>query len=157
MSAGKRNLAAATAVAAVVAAAGCGGSTGPVSTAELIEQGDQLCAEEQKRFREIQVQAPASAADAVDQTNELVDVSQETTDGLSEIEPPSNLRSAYDRYLDARREAQQLLERGRDAAERHDRVGYNSALKKSIAGEGQRQKLARKVGFEVCGEPQGPG
>ena len=140
----------------VALVAGCGGSTGPVSTAELIDQGDELCSEEQQRFREIQVQAPASSADAVDQTGELVEVSGETTSGLTDIEPPSNLQAAYDRYLDSRREALELLERGRDAAERHDRVGYNAALKKSIAGEGERQKLARKVGFEVCGEPQGP-
>jgi hypothetical protein len=136
---------------------GCGGDTGPVSTGELIDRGDELCIEEQDRFREIQAEAPASAADAVGQTSGLIEVSEETTDGLAEIEPPSNLESAYESYLGARDEALRQLERGRDAAERHDRVAYNAALKKSIAGEGERQKLARKVGFEVCGESQGPG
>ena len=157
MSSMKRNRAAAAALATLAAiVAGCGGNSGPVSTAELIEQGDELCADEQKRFREIQVEAPASAADAVDQTSELVDVSQETSDGLADIEPPSNLQSAYDRYLDSREVAIELLERGRDAAERHDRVAYNAALKKTNAEEAKRQKLARKVGFETCGEQQGP-
>ena len=139
-----------------VAAAGCGGDSDPVSTAELIEQGDDLCQTEQDRFREIQVQAPTSASEAVDQTSELIEVSEETTDGLMDIEPPSDQQPAYERYLDSRDEALQLLERGRDAAEEHDRVGYNAALKKSIARGKERQRLARQVGFEVCGEPQGP-
>ena len=146
----------ALALAAVAAGVGgCGGDDGPVSTAELIEQGDELCRTEQDRFREIQVRAPASASEAVEQTNELIEVSRETTDGLTGIEPPSDLESAYDRYLDARGDALKLLQNGREAADRHDRIGYNVALRKSIAGEGKRQKLARRVGFEVCGEPQG--
>jgi len=139
------------AIAALAAATGCGGSTGPLNAGELISQGDELCVDEQERFKEIQVQAPASAADAVDQTNELIEVSNETLEKLTEIEPPSDLRSAYEGYLDARRQALDLLERGREAAERHDRVAYGAAQEKSIAGEKRRRRLARAVGFEVCG------
>ena len=139
--------------AAAAAGAGCGGSTGPVSAAELISQGDDLCAEERTRYREIQTQAPKAASDAVEQTEELIDVAEETLDGLTEIEPPSDLSAAYDRYLDARRQSLELLERGREAAERHDRRAYGDAVEESEAGEARREKLARAVGFEVCGRP----
>ena len=140
------------AIAASLAAAGCGGSTGPVSSGELVEQADELCSEEQRRFDEIQQEPPATADAAIEQTDELLEVAKETYEGLDEIDPPSDLRPAYERYLEARRQGQlELIERGREAAERHDRVGYGTAQEKSIEGTRERRRLARAVGLEVCG------
>lgn len=140
------------AIAILLAVGGCGGSAGPVSSGELVDQADELCSAEQRRFDEIQQRPPATAEDAVEQTEELLEVAAETQEGLEEIEPPSDLSRAYERYLEARRRGQlELIDRGREAAERHDRVSYGSAQDKSIEAGRERRRLARAVGLEVCG------
>jgi hypothetical protein len=139
----------------VIGVAGCGDS-GPLDRAELISRGDELCREGQGRFAEIQATAPATSTEAVGQTEELIEVSERELDELEELEPPADLEAPYERYLEARRRALELLERGREAAERQDGRAYGRAQEESEDGEGERRRLARAVGFEACSQPAGP-
>jgi hypothetical protein len=140
----------------VIWLAGCGDS-GPLDQAELISRGDELCREGQERFDEIQATAPATSVEAVDQTDELIEVTAGELDELEELEPPADLEAAYERYLEARRGALELLERGREAAERQDGRAYGRAQEETEDGAGERRRLARAVGFEACSQPGGPG
>jgi hypothetical protein len=139
--------------AAAVALAGCGDDTEDVSAEELISRGDELCREGQQRFEEIQGDTPADAAEALEQTEALVEVADEELDELSRMRPPEELRDAYDRYLDARADALELLERGRDAAEDGDAKAYAEAQTKLAAEQRTRVELAREIGFSACSKP----
>jgi hypothetical protein len=148
LSAGLTGLAMAVAAAAV--ASGCGSDTEQVSVEELIERGDEICAEGRRSFDEVQAQAPANAAAAADQTDELVAIATDELNELRSIRPPDELRERYDRYLEARGRALELLEQGRDAAEEKNADAYARAQGKAAAEQPERLKLAKAVGFRVC-------
>ena len=139
------------ALAAVAAVAGgCGSDTEQVDAEELIKRGDEICAEGRKRFDEVLAQAPANAAGAAEQTDELVTIATGELNELRNIRPPDELRERYDRYLEARGRALELLEQGRDAAEDKDADAYGQAQAKAAAEQPERLKLARAVGFKQC-------
>ncbi len=146
----RRLIVVALAVVPAATGAGCGSDTEQVDAEELISRGDAICAEGRQRFDEVQAEAPANAAAAVDQTEELVDIATDELNELRNIRPPDELRESYDRYLEARGRALELLEQGRDAAEDKDTEAYGRAQAKASAEEPQRRKLAGAVGFKVC-------
>lgn len=138
------------AAAALAVAAGCGEDTEDVSASELVERGDELCREGQERFDEIQEETPANADQAREQTEELVEAASEEVDELRRLRPPEEVRPRYDRYLEAREDALELLERGRDAAADGDARAYAEAQTELSNGGGRRMKLAGAVGFRDC-------
>ena len=146
----RRLIVVALAVVPAATAAGCGGDNAQVTPEELISRGDAICAEGRQRFDEVQAEAPANAAAAVDQTQELADIATDELNELRNMQPPDELRESYDRYLEARGRALELLEQGRDAADDKDAEAYGQAQAKAAAEEPQRRKLARAVGFKVC-------
>jgi len=137
---------------ALAALAGCGEGD-PHRADELTARGDELCAEGRERFEEIQRQPPGNAREAADQAEELVEVAGDELEELEELRPPEELSDAYDRYLEARRSALESLERGRDAASDSDAEAYASAQGEVVGEADERGRLARAVGFEVCGKP----
>jgi hypothetical protein len=144
----------AIAASALLGVSGCGGG-GPqsVDAAELVQKGDEICAEAKSRFAEIQSQPPANAGDAADQTGQVIDAAEREIDRLRDLEPPDELRAAYDRYLDAQERALDLFRKGREAAENQDSDGYVAAQEAEVGAGTKREKLARAVGFKVCGKP----
>jgi hypothetical protein len=147
-----RGIAAGAALALAVAllAAGCGEGPEEVSAQELVAKGDEICRLGQARFTEIQGNPPANAAEAVDQTELLIQESEDELIALRELEPPDELRAAYDRYLEARGRVLEFLRRGRDAAETQDSQAYLEAQAGVAKRAAQRQQLAQAVGFQVC-------
>jgi hypothetical protein len=149
---GARSLPIVLAVAAIVALAGCGGSgKHQVTAAELVQKGDAICRTEQTRFGQIQTHPPANASNASDQTKALVDVAQNASSQLGDLEPPTELRARFDAYLSARDRAVDQLKRGRDAAENQDSRAYAAAQTTMVQSAPERLRLARAVGFKVCG------
>lgn len=148
----RRLVTAPLAAAALAAAlAGCGGDNNEqVSSAELISRGDQICEQGRERFNKVQARAPANASAAVDQTDDLVEIATEQLNELRKIRPPDELSESYNKYLEARGRALELLEQGRDAAEEKDAEAYGRAQAKAAAEQPQRLKLARAVGFKQC-------
>jgi len=139
-----------SALAAAALLAGCGDDAEQVSAEELVGRGDELCGEGRQRFEEIQGEPPANAGEALEQSEELVEVASDELSELRRLRPPEELRERYDDYLEARGRALELLEQGRDAASDRDAAGYSEAQTRLAADEGERAKLARAVGFRVC-------
>jgi hypothetical protein len=145
------SVAAATCVgAAVLALVACGDGAEQVSAEELLSRGDEICAEGRKRFDEAQSRQPSNPAAAVEQTAELVEIATDELNELREIRPPDELREPYDRYLEARGRALELLEQGQEAAEEKDADAYVEAQADAAAAQPERLKLARAVGFKEC-------
>ncbi len=148
----QRRLAAAALVvlAGTSAIAGCGGGSESVSAEELVQRGDEVCRDVDEGFAEIQSQPPANAADGSEQADGLLGVADDAQAKLREIEPPDDLRDPYDRYLEARDEVGDALERGKRAAEDQDGEAYGQAQEEAAAGAPERRRMARELGFQVC-------
>jgi hypothetical protein len=129
---------------------GCGGGPDQVSAEELVQQGDEICQEGQERFEEIQSDPPANSNEAVDQTDLLIQESEDELNALRDLEPPDELRDPFDRYLEARGRALEYLRRGRDAAEGQDSEAYLEAQQGVAKRARERRQLAEAVGFQVC-------
>lgn len=132
---------------------GCGGDGDQLSAEELVLRADRICREGQARFQEIQAEPPANSKEAVDQTEELIEVAEQELDELDELEPPDGLRDRFDRYLEERGSAIEVLKEGREAAERQDARGYGAAQERAQAQLAARGQLARDLGFKVCSRP----
>jgi ElaB/YqjD/DUF883 family membrane-anchored ribosome-binding protein len=139
------------AIALAALAAGCGSGKEEVSAAELTQQADAICRDEQSRFKQIQANAPANASIAADQTNELIGVSRTASSDLGDLEPPDSLADAYDRYLEARDRALDQMKRGQEAADNRDSAGYAAAQTAVAKAAPERRRLAEAVGLRVCG------
>lgn len=142
---------------AALAAAGCGGGPQQVSAADLVSKGDEICRQGQERFNEIQAKPPANASDAVEQTKDLVEESEDELNELRDLEPPEEMREAYDRYLEARGRALEYFRRGEDAAEQQDAQAYAAAQVGVAKRAAERQTLAQAVGFTVCSKAPAAG
>jgi hypothetical protein len=129
---------------------GCGGGSEQVSATELVQKADAACREERSSFDRIQAHPPPSASVAAAQTGELVSATEKANSQLRDLEPSDQLRSAYERYLDARDHVVDEMKRGQDAAENQDAGAYGAAQAAVARDATQRQKLARALGFKVC-------
>jgi hypothetical protein len=131
-------------------ASGCGGGKHQVTAAELDQQGDQICRDEQSKFREIQAKPLGNASDAVDQTKALIQVAESANSALGDLEPPDALSTPLDIYLSARNRAIDEMKRGQDAAENQDSSTYAAAQAAVVHSAPERKKLADSLGFKVC-------
>ena len=134
--------------------AGCGGPE-QVTAAELVQKGDQICREEQSKFKEIQSAPLVNASDGADQAGALHDAAKDAVDSLRDMEPPQPQRDTYNRYLDAKENTLQYFDKGKDAADERDGRAYSEAQAAVAAGSPERARLAKSLGFRVCS--QGPG
>lgn len=131
--------------------AGCGGGgSDQVSAAELVQKADAICGKERSSFARVQAHAPPNASVAADQTDELITATESANSELRDLKPPEELRSAYDRYLEARDRAVEQMRRGKDAAENQDSAAYGAAQAAVARDAQQRRKLAAALGLSVC-------
>jgi hypothetical protein len=131
-------------------AAGCGGGPQAVSSAELVQKGDEICAHARDQFAKVQAEPPANASEAADQTQQLVDVTHDELTSLRDLEPPDEQRAAYNRYLEAFQRADDLFKQGKEAADNQNGDGYATAQAAVAAGAKKRQQLAQALGFKDC-------
>jgi hypothetical protein len=144
-------LAALTGAAAIGALVSCGG--GSPSTENFTAEANRLCHDAQRQFDQIQRRPPKTAQQAGKQADALVDVSGQALDNLRALEPPDNVKGAYERYLNSREQAIGYIEDGRDAAARNAPGAYARAKRKAAAGQAIRLQLARRVGLRACSRP----
>lgn len=147
MPARRTSVAILTALAALALAA-CGGD---LSAEELAEKADEICREGQQDFADIQSSTPANAAEAADQTEALLQVAERQRSELSDLDAPTDIEAEWSRYLDARSAGIATMRRGLRAARTGDRSGALKALERAAKQAGERRKLARAAGLEVCG------
>jgi hypothetical protein len=130
-----------------------GAAGGSLSEQEFVQQGDEICRAAQQQVAEIQRNPPTSRQESARFAASLIEVFEDEVSQLEGLEPPAGRQDAYDRYLDARREAIDLLEQGRRAAEENDPQGYADAQAEVAAGQVKRAELARESGLRECSAP----
>ena len=151
-----RRLAAGTAcAAAIVALASCGGTSNSasVSPKEFQSEANQVCRDSQQQFDRIQRIQPHTADQTEKQAAALADVSRQALDNLHQIEPPTDLKADYSRYLAAREKDLGFIEDGRDAAASKDINAYVRATQHAAAQAPVRRQLALQLGLRFCSRP----
>jgi regulator of protease activity HflC (stomatin/prohibitin superfamily) len=98
----------------------------------------------------VQSEPPTDREDSIRFAEELIAVFEDELAELESLQPPEEREQAFDDYLAARREAIDLLEEGRDAAEENDPEGYADAQAEVAAGQVERAELAREAGLSDC-------
>jgi hypothetical protein len=150
----RRSLAAAlVGLAAVAGPIACGGGGSAASSKDYQAEANQVCRDAQSQFDRIVRTNPKTADQAEKQAAALVDVSQQALDNLHQIEPPSNLKQVYGRYLDARQKAIDYIGNARDAAARNDGAAYARAKRQVAATQPLRRQLAQQAGLRSCSVP----
>lgn len=141
--------------AAIAALAGCGGGSS-VSPEEFQSQANKVCRDIERQLDRIQETAPVTADQAEEQAQAAVDVSGQALDNLRQIDPPEDLRSNYDRYLEEREQAIGFIEDAREAAADNDSDAYVRAKRRLAAGQPTRRQLALELDLSACSRPSLP-
>jgi hypothetical protein len=134
---------------------GCGGGKQEVSASALDQKADEACRTEQTKFQQIQATPPANATEAADQTKDLIQVAEDTSSAIDDLEPPDALQMPLEIYLNARERAIDEMKKGQDAAENQDSRGYGEAQAAVAKSAAQRKKLADSLGFKACSSSAG--
>lgn len=141
----------------LVALAGCGEKEEPAvqSADAAIARGDEICAEAQEEVDELRANQPRSPQDAATLTEGVIAAYEDELAGLRSLEVPSDLSDELDRYVEARERALAPLRDGLRAARAGDAQAYADAQAEAAAGQVERTRLARAVGFSECSVPAG--
>ena len=132
----------------LMALAACGGGDG-LSKADFIEQADQLCLDFNTKASALpEPQSEAELVRWLDDAMALAEVMEKDLDALA---PPDDGKKVHQALLTSLRDSTDRVRDARDAAERQDQAGFESAM--GDAQEiGQRADTeAKAYGFKVCG------
>ena len=123
---------------------------GELSNSEFLARGDEICREAHEEFESAQEQSPNTAREAADLTGDLIGISEGEVDQIRELNAPASLERPLERYLAAREEGIEQLQKGLDAAEEGDAFAYADAQAEVAADQVHRLQLAKEVGFNEC-------
>jgi hypothetical protein len=163
---GKKTILLLLAALAALLLAGCGGGGGETETtaasteeaqeltkAELIEQGDDVCAE---------VNAAVGALDSEPEESAVPETIEKTAnlytgmvERLQELGAPEGAESAYAKFSEAAEELAKVEGEVKLAAEREDTAALGEAATEAVPALEEFQTQAEAYGFEQCS--QGPG
>lgn len=138
---------------AVVALVSCGGGGSSTPPDQFQSEANQVCKDAQQQFDKIVKTTPRTADQAEKQAAALVDVSQQALDNLHQIDPPDQVKGAYNRYLDARERAIGYIDDAKNAAADNDGTAYAKAKRQTATTQPQRRQLALAAGLKSCSLP----
>lgn len=135
--------------AVVAALSGCGGGD-RLSQDEWVRESDAICKRVNDRLEE--TAQPETMAELVTVLEEgLADVRAAVTD-LRELEPPQEIESEVDAWLERVEAAAGQIEIARDAAREKDEVALSKALEAGTEVNDDSNARARKLGLKDCAE-----
>jgi hypothetical protein len=139
----------------VILIGGCGEKEEPEdsSAAALIARGDEICAEARSEVEALRGQEPRKPEEAARLTEGVIATYEREIAGLDALEAPPDLADDLERYLAARERALEPLRDGLGAARAGDARAYAKAQAAAAAGQVERTRLARAVGFRECSVP----
>jgi hypothetical protein len=139
----------------VVLIAGCGEKDEPEDStaAAVIARGDEICAEARSEVAALRGQEPRTPEEAARLTEGVISTYEREIADLEALEPPPELADDLDRYVAARERALGPLREGLEAARAGDARAYAKAQAAAAAGQVERTRLARAVGFRECSVP----
>jgi hypothetical protein len=156
---------------AALAVAGCGGGdddstdstaatveTTALSKAELISQGDAICAEVNAAVGS----AASGETETSDQTAQIANLYIGMVDSIKRLGIPAE-SAGYEEFIAAAEELSGVESEAKLASEREDSAAIGEAATRTAPALEQFQSAAEEYGFEDCGQepsapvPSGPG
>lgn len=145
-------------LAATLALAGCGGPDIDLGAGRGLSSpaGDfdgaaaTVCREVAQRFDEIQADPPRTFAQAGVVLGALLDAARGGEEQLRALDPPAGRAAAFARYLAARGDVIEQLERAREAAAAEQGGAYERARDAALESATLRFKLATRAGLNGC-------
>ncbi len=128
-------------------------TTAPLTRAELITSGDEICRQASERFGQLQQEPPTNSSGAADQTRKLIAITGEELTQIKALSPPDEVSAALDRYVRARERGVAILKQELKAARSNDPGAFAAARARMAAGQIARLRLAQGVGFKDCSRP----
>lgn len=150
---------------AALAISGCGGggdettastqateTTPALSKAELISQGDAICAEVNNAIGAVGV----SEAEVPDQITQVADLYAGMVESIKRLGSPDEA-AGYSEFLAAAEELSKVEGEAKLAAEREDTAALGEAATKATPALEEFESVAGEYGFEACSEgPSAP-
>ena len=122
-----------------------------LTSAELIAQGDEVCADSQATYKEYLAEFPSGEEEAsVAYSRLLTAISRKAVGRFNALDPPPRLETQYDAYVAAQEEVAQWDKDALRAAEAEDLTAYLAARAERDNTAEERKELAEAVGFHVC-------
>jgi len=143
-----------TAVAFALAGAICGCGTSGPSRADFAKRADALCAQAN---RSAPKKPPRTAKEAVRFTKAQIDDRTALDAKLRKLSVPDGERTNFSAYNARTATMMGILRQQNVAARRSDEGGYDRLQYRFATIATQREKLAIKLGFRVCGRGTGGG
>ena len=138
---------AALGLAAAALLAGCGGDNGG-DKAKYVRDGNAICARYAKDIAKLG--QPTTLGQIGPYITKAMPIVSRTVGEITKLDPPSDLKDAYETFRDA---AQQTLDRAmklRNAADAGDGEQVRTLLREATAASKRRVGLARAAGLETC-------
>jgi signal transduction histidine kinase len=123
-----------------------------LTRSELISKADAICADSKETYKGVYSRTSEETPD-VAYSQVLVGISTRAMGRLEALDPPPALAREYDEYLRTQERVRNYDRQALEAAKAGDSSAYLEARGKRDAEEPERERLAREIGFEVCGIP----
>lgn len=138
----------------IVVLAGCGSAapapaSGPLK--EFVGNGDRIC-KAALRASPPPTAVPKDSAEALDYGERELATRERTQTELEGLTPPAELRETVDAFHSRTTNVLDLLERQNEAAGDDDENRYGEVAVKLEGAFEQREKEAKTIGYEICGQ-----
>jgi hypothetical protein len=139
-------------------------STGELSKSEWIAQADEICQtykdetsdlkSEFESLEESGLSSPKELVEGAALFREILPKSEEETEELRELDPPSGDESILDAMLSKVEEAQAVLLKVADALEEGEIAEVSSFVKEGEQANNTAKGMAQGYGLKVCGSEE---
>jgi outer membrane murein-binding lipoprotein Lpp len=129
----------------LVLLAGCGG----VSKADFVAKADSICSAQAKQ---LESREPQTMQDLEQAANHNAPILDKTIRKLDKLEPPKELKIAFDKFLVNTRLRASLTKQAGDAAAEQNLQKIQEIGATSTKGRADGKQLGKDVGFKSCGQ-----
>ncbi len=136
-----------------LALAACGGGN---SKSDLVSEADSDCAENAVRLDRLQARPPRTFQEATDSLAKVVPLRKALDSKLDALEPPSDVKAEFDKYVSLRRQVTGLYAQEVAAGKRNDEAGFQKIDKQSAKLRDQQLAAAGQAGLQDCAGKAAP-
>src|SRR5918911_3919873 len=132
--------------------AGCGGGSGRLSKEEYAKHADAICTKYNAKLKALT--RPTSIGALPDYVDKALPLARKGDEELRALKPPKDEEQTADEWLDQNDSVVGSMERLRDSAKKGDRAGIQTALNEASSANKTANRLARRLGLNVCAQGQ---
>ena len=142
----------------LLTAVACGGDDGgdQLTKAELIEQGDGICADAVAALEEVDLTSDRFGDEEEQKAflaglDEGIEITETRLERFRDLTPPEEDQETFDRLVELQEKNLDNIREYRAAVEDGDTDRANDLLNESTPARDEAKELAAQYGFEVCG------